>query len=529
MRRFSIRSFREAGEPLEIYWLAGLERSESGDWLVRVVTRGMDTQKVKMWKLPISMLPLLSLGMRFDDRGVLLETQSRGQIHMVTLPNLAGGEEITSAGMPEDLYPFFGRHPGVQRLIRYRTDAGEILVPTIELVRYLLVHNKTLANALMVPGQLMTLYHFEPIGIYDDLTLGFTADMPVRALSRSFALEFAWLAIHPEGRKTWDSVYRRTASKDYVDLDPPDVPDAKMTFRGIGRNGVWLVLEIHNLSGREPPCSRLRYGHPGFRIASGSTALRKGARGGGQGNAKNSEDVDVVVSDEGTRVAAGQPAVDVGTKSSEFTAFVPTEKVWGKSERTRRYIQEDSTLEVADEGDGDGGGDAATCTTKRRLHVKGSVSRESRGSRVPPLEFRTLESYPWNFVGELQALADTITIMADLLTDTEISMSLCCLKPGRAFSTVGRRSRCCLVVHINVANFPPIVLLDVDRAGEWALSTMSLVFLKPAPFSEIETHVKTVLDRLVEHGGHWDPLVDGELQEVCIFTRLPQGYATRTS
>ncbi len=302
MKRFSIRAFREAGEPLEIYWLAGLERAENGGWLVRVVTRGMESQKVRMWKLPIGILPLLSLGIHFDDRGMLLETQSRGQIKTVTLPNVADGEEITSADMPEDLHPFFGRHPGVQRLVRYNTDAGEILVPTIELVRYLLVHNKTLANALMVPGQLLTLYHFQPVGIYDELTLGFTADMPVRALSRGFALEFSWLAIHPEGRKAWDSVYRRTAGKDYVNLDPPNVPDAKMTFRGVGRNGVWLVLEIQYLSGREPPCNRLGYGHPGFRMASGSAAVRKGMRGKGQGKAKTGDDVDVVVSDEDTCV-----------------------------------------------------------------------------------------------------------------------------------------------------------------------------------------------------------------------------------
>jgi hypothetical protein len=151
------------------------------------------------------------------------------------------------------------------------------------------------------------------------------------------------------------------------------------------------------------------------------------------------------------------------------------------------------------------------------------------GSRVLPLEFRTLDSYPWDFAGELQALADTITIMADLLINTEISMSLCRLKPGRAFSTVGRRPRCCLVIHVNVASEPPIVLLDVDRAGEWALSTMSLAFLELAPFSKIETYVKTVLDRLVDHGGHWDPCVDGELKEVCACTRLPKVLPKRGS
>lgn len=74
MKRLLIKAFREAAEPLEIYWLAGLERAEGGDWRVRVVTRGMETQRMKMWKLPIGMLSLLSLGNRFDDCGVMLET-----------------------------------------------------------------------------------------------------------------------------------------------------------------------------------------------------------------------------------------------------------------------------------------------------------------------------------------------------------------------------------------------------------------------------------------------------------------------
>ena len=522
MRRLSIRAFREVGEPLEIYWLAGLQKAESGEWLVRVVTLGLETQKVVMWKLPIGILSLLSLGLRFDDRGGLLETQSRGQLMTATLPNVAGGEEITSAEMPEYLYPFFGHNPGVQRLIRYSTHAGEILVPTIELVRYLLLHNKTLANALMVPGQLLTLYHFQPIGIYDELTLGFTADMPVRALSRGFALEFSRLAIHPEGRKAWDSVYRRTAGNDYVGFDPPNVQDANMTFRGIKRNGVWLVLEIQYLSGREPPCERLRYGHPGFRVATGSSVFGKGVGGGEPSKTNTGNDVDVVVSDEGTQIATSQSAVDFGSKSSEFTSFVPTEKIWLKSEHSQRRTEKGPRLEQAGDENSEGGSGVISGTTKRGRRIKGSVGRESRGSHIPPLEFRTLEAHPWDFVGELQALADTITIMAGLFAETEISMSLCSLKQGRAFSTVGRRPRCCLVVHINVANSPPIVLMDVDRAGERALSTMSLAFLEPAPFSEIETHVKAVLDRLVDHGRHWDPLVEKELQEVCICTRLPK-------
>lgn len=159
--------------------------------------------------------------------------------------------------------------------------------------------------------------------------------------------------------------------------------------------------------------------------------------------------------------------------------------------------------------------------TNRPL-FKGGVSRENRGARIPPLEFRTLESCPWDIAGDLQALAETIEMMAGLISDTEISMSLCRLKPGRAFSTIGRRPRCCLVTLINVTGKPPVVLVDVDRGGEWALSTMVISFLEPASFSDIDVHVKTVLDTMVDNGGHWDSCADSALREVCVCRRLPK-------
>lgn len=218
MRRLTVNAFKEVREPLEIHWLAGLEQAADGSWLLKVVTHALQSREVRMWRLSIGLFPWLSLGLRFDD-GVFLDTQSRGEIHTAALPDLGLAEEVTSAEMPADLYTFFGRPHGVQKIAHYNTDIGDVFVPTMELVRYLLVHNKTLANAIMVPGQLMTLYHFEPPGIYEDLALRFTADMPVRALNKGFALEFAWLAIHPDGRRAWDSVYTKSAGKNYVSLD----------------------------------------------------------------------------------------------------------------------------------------------------------------------------------------------------------------------------------------------------------------------------------------------------------------------
>ncbi|TYC52735.1 hypothetical protein ETQ85_22365 [Zoogloea oleivorans] len=512
MRRLTVSAFCEVDEPLEIHWLVGLEQDADGSWLLRVVTHGLRSGLVRMWPLPIGLFPLLSPGLRFED-GLLLDTQSRGGIQTAFISNLANGVEVTSADIPTGLYTFFGHQGGVQRIVRYETDCGEIFVPTMELVRYLLLHNKTLANAVMVPGQLMTLYQFEPLGIYEELTLRFTSDMPVRSISKSLALEFAWLAIHPEGRRTWDSVYTKSAGQQYVSLDLPDVPEAQLVFRGVRQGSDWLVLEIIHLTGRSSPCLRLRYGHPSFQRPSDTVLVTP--EGGARKPKVSQEEPDVEIStaEGGTRVAAGQLAVEVGTKSREFTIEVPIKKIWRERGMSRHRVNDNSPTEEKVV--------TGSPVTKKPLFT-GGVSRESRGARIHPLEFRTLESYPWDLTGDLQALAETIEMMADLISDTEISMSLCRLKPGRAFSTIGRRPRCCLVVLINVIDKPPVVLVDVDRGGEWALSTMVLSFLAPAPFADIDAHVKTVLDSMVDNGGHWDSCAHSALSEVCACRRLPK-------
>ena len=512
MRHLRVSAFFKEDEPLEIHWLVGLEQDADGSWLLRVVTRGLRSGRVRVWPLPIGLFPLISLGLRFED-GLLLDTQSSGVFHRVLISNLANGVEVTSADIPTGLYPFFGHQGGVQRVIRYEIDGERIFVPTMELVRYLLLHNKTLANAVMVPGQLMTLYQFEPLGIYEELTLRFTSDMPMRSISKSFALEFAWLAIHPEGRRTWDSVYTKSAGQQYVSLDLPDVPESELAFRGVRQGADWLVLEIIHLTGRSSPCLRLRYGHPSFRRPSDTVSITPEGGFRKPKVCQQESDVEISTAEEGTRVAAGQLAIEVGTKSREFTIKVPIKKIWRETGRSRHSVNDKSPTE-----DNVVTGGAVT----NRPLFKGGVSRESRGAPIPPLEFRTLESYPWDVAGDLQALAETIEMMAGLISDTEISMSLCRLKPGRAFSTIGRRPRCCLVTLINVTGKPPVVLVDVDRGGEWALSTMVLSFLEPAPFSDIDMHVKTVLDTMVDNGGHWDSFADSALREVCVCRRLPK-------
>jgi hypothetical protein len=513
MTGISISAFKDVGEAMEIHWLTGLTRGADGGWLVRAVSRGLNTNEIKMWSLPIGLLTFLTPGLRFDG-GRLLPTQPLGQVQSAHIANVKEGEELTTAQLPAGIYPFYGHRVGVQRLLRYASSAGDLYIPTIEMVRFLLVHNKALANALMVPGQLMTLYQFETPGQHDELTLRFTNDVPVRCLSNRFALEFAWLAVHPEGRRTWDSVYTRSAGEEYVSLDLPDIPESHWIFRGIPYGGAWLVLELIHLSGRSPPCSRLYYSHPAMKRPKDVSLVTQGTDGdgGNKGGERTEKLFEIKIAGEGTKSNASQSALDAPAKSATFTADVPVEKIWGIGKTATRQLRDSKQSENSGHGP----------PTKKFRVVHVGADRECMGAQLPPIEFRTLQVHPWELAGELQALADTIQIMATLVEDCKISMSLCQLKPGRAFSIAGRLPRSCLVAHISVSGRPPIVLLDVDRTGERALSTMALHFLDFLSYAKLETYVQSVLNHLVGRGGHWDSHLEKELTHICICERLPK-------
>ena len=68
---------------------------------------------------------------------------SKGLIATEFIADLSIYEEITSSDIPQDLYTFHGRQTGTQRLLRYTTQNADIYIPTIELIRYLFLHNRT--------------------------------------------------------------------------------------------------------------------------------------------------------------------------------------------------------------------------------------------------------------------------------------------------------------------------------------------------------------------------------------------------
>jgi hypothetical protein len=502
-----IKNFLEDEEDREILWLAGFERQDPDGWFVRVATQFVGSRKVKLWCPPIGLLPLLTPGTRISG-GYLLRTSKRGVLWTVTIPNLADGEEISSAVISEDLYSFEGHRPGVQHLFRYRAGGEEVLIPSIELIRCLFLHSKTLANTLMQPGALMTLFRPEPVGIHSELHLQFTRQMPKENLSAEFAQEFAWLAVHPDGRRAWDSVYERSCDKPYVSFHPPPLANCTLRFRGVHAKGRWLVLEIDTLTRKSPPCDHLFYSHPSIRRRV--PVSLKPAGGPAEDaerleRAKRAQCREVVLESTGSAVDTHQRALNVPAKTSSFDRLIEVQKVYCVVE--------------TDAGDESG----AFETGKRRateapegaarVRILSSVTPESSGASVSPIEFKVLEVASWEDVGELEPLKKVILLIADRNPDIRISMSPCYLREGRKISEVGRRRRTYLVVVFERVGEPPVVLLDVDHSGDRALSSMVLRYRKRLPGLDIETDIKLLMDDLVENSGKWPNPLGRELRE----------------
>ena len=502
-----IKEFQEDKEDSEILWLAGLERQPDRGWGVRVVIQGADSRAIRVWRPMIGLLPLLTPGMRISE-GFLLQTNKRGLSFNIDLPNLADGEEVTSSAIPAELYSFDGHQRGTQRLFRYCVDGAEILVPAIELVRYLFLHNKTLANVLMQPGGLMTLFRPEPIGFQSELHLRFTRLIPRDSLSPLFVQEFAWLAVHPDGRRAWDSVYERSRGQLFVTLDLPHFQTCKMRFRGVCAGRRWLVLEIEQLSGKVPPCDRLLYSHPLIRRKVPVPITKDGPGGISERELehdKGRQRREIVVGPESGRIDARQRTLNVPAKVAAFDREIEVEKVYSviQSEEPAGHGQTAIRPRTGPKED----------ETALRVRVISSVAPEAFGGTISPVEFQILEVASWNHLGELEALTKVIQVIAGRHTDIGISMSPCYLKDGRAISQAGRHRRAFLVVVFDRPGELPVVLLDVDHSGDRSLSSVVLHYLVRRTGMEIERDIQALMDEMVDNSGKWPRPIGVEMSD----------------
>lgn len=481
-----------------------------------------------MCSLPIGMLPVLTLG-RFFDHGHMLDMTMRGTIESILIEDMAQYSEITSADLPSSLYSFGNQSTGRQKLLRYEANGLEVFVPTMELIRYLYLHNKTLANALMRPDGLMTLFNPQFPGFQKELRIEFTAEMPRSSLTNDFVQEFAWIAMDQGARRSWDSVRKMSLGQTYLTFVPPGLKNSVWQYRGIKHENQLLILEIMKLSGRSQPCDRIVFGHPSMKqiskvenektlpISPESEVNKQLA----DSTARYEYIFELEDDGGGTTQQQKQKVLSVALKISNFERRIPIERLLAQERLLTAEQRDSKVFKEPVQKD-------KTFNKKLIKTLKVSAGDVALGAALNPIEFGLLFPGSPEDVGDLEVMEDVVKQLSLIVPNRQFSMAVCKLKSGKVFSTTNRHARLALIVTIYSNDAPPIYILDVDHTGDIALSLLAVSFKAKQTFEKLEPHVKEILDGLVDNSGHWDINVEDRLASVCSFERFPKLISPRT-
>lgn len=505
--------------PIQVYWLAGLHRSDQNEWWVRTVFRAQGGGQLHERLLPIGLLPILSLGIWFDQE-VLQADGAYGEDMEIRIPDVSRFEVMTSDQVSSDLYPLPEGKAGTQRLLRYHTPDGDVIIPAIELVRSLFLHNRAMALALMRPSGLEQLYYPQAPGRTGHAVLQFTGQMPGQVLGERLAKEFAWLVLDVSARRAWDSVLRHSLGQPYVMLDPPAIEHSTWSFRGVRHGNQWLVLELYAISGRYLPCDELDYGHPSFRrvvrvrhrgeIEPGTTR----GRGARTRLDTEAEEWTLKAQRMGSASYRQGKVADIGMKWTAFENPVVVRRV---SQAVPRPAQDAAASGEATELPRE-----AADVARPAKPIEVAVGERTGHDALPALDFKVLKALPRAWIGDLAALEEAAHHMRELLPSVDIRLSLVALKPGRTVSMNGQHTRPAMVMVVSPEHAAPIALLDIERSGIPALSLMALQFKAALPAADMEASIQSMLEGFVDAGGHWPTSVESTLRERCLCTRIPK-------
>lgn len=500
---FRITAFAVADEPVILMWLHKLHLDRNDDWALTAVLRGQRSGRKIRAEIPFGMAPVLSPGRVYND-GVRSETMQIGELRAAVITSLQDAEAVPLSAAPPALFSDGRRRDSDQKLLLCRTPGLDIYIPPLELVRRLFLHDRVLANVILRRGGLADLWAPVPPGFPDELLVEFTRAMPLRILSERFVREFAWLAVHPTGAASWNSVARLSNPQDGVMLRPPKVGGFTMTFRGLFGGGAALVYEILSLPCKTQRFKRLDYTHP---------ALKENAPHGGPAAVGKPEgkprrlpekvEKEFDIEGEASRVRGDPAAADMLRPGSDFA------ERYGTVHRRRipraPQLNDRNCAPIYAQTEYGTPSDVPRTPSgvPQRRVVKVTVSDIATTPMLPPLSFRVLQLASPDYIGDLGPLLDTLRRIRKLLPQTvHMATSLCAMPETSPLAWSGPQRRPCLVAIFSPADRPPIVLLEVDHSGINSLSALSLHARRKTQPENLDVHINAVLGRL-ESGGRW--------------------------
>jgi hypothetical protein len=545
---FVLDAMAELGDEVQVVVVGSPHRDhDTGSWMVRVSVRVTGEDQLRGVTLPIGALPLLSAGRVFA-KGRRLDFVRVGMFQTLTFPNLADYEAISSHAVPPALLEILGVPPGMRRgepqmVLRYSIDDRTVLVPAVELARALYLRHAVLAQAVFRPQGLMELCIHPPPGRHETIHLDFTAATAVNLLrgksGKRFAELFAWIAVDPAARKSWDSIERLTTSGRTLQISPPEIHHARCRVSAVEVDDVLLVLEFLVIGRGPHPCKAITFSHPKLvrpvRFVPASAAPGDG--GGGPSQMSEGE-----LLGEGER-AVPAATVRVATQGAQgaATALVPVlvqgdefdERIPVQAIRPDRPGSSGAQVAVTSPDGPDGPtapiaaepveeqavGKAQDAPTDHETDHEALGQQDRRevtfdepgpDAKLPKLDFKLLEEMPSDWTGELELLIAVLKRLQQKLPDGAVASMLTPLPDGRKISRIGDAQlerRPALVALISPPGAQQTALIDVDHSDRVSLAMLALRYRVDAGLEDIQGDVAALLRAMVKRGGAWDMAV----------------------
>lgn len=511
---------------LTLRWLNGVTKTSDGALQVGVLLR-QDNGETFVQRLPFRMLPFLTPGLVVS-QGEVLTTRRGGKSGWAVIPDLSRPDVLpVLKAFTRSHYNLGGHLGGEHRILRYQSGDWKILIPTMELIRFLFLHGKVMADAILQPMGLTNLAITPAPGLYSEILIEFQSSMPRALMRPEFVQEFAWAAVHPDGRKAWDSVRRLSQGQRSMTLEPPPLRNCRIEFRGIAQNKTWLVLEITALSGRNLPAAEIAVTHPSERERSSDpfgSSRGKEPASESQEPARPVHVRDHIIQDEAkSQEDVNQAIILLGGKRGVFTATARVAKILSPHCRRQAPANADDQKAIPRKTRSDAGHPVDPTLPPKVVTRPVSIGESANVDGLPPIEVSMLEPADWSAVGDLGLLVKVLQKLEKSKPDLTLTVSLVFLKPGLPVSYVPHGRRACLVAAFISSDRPPCVLLDVDHnnlAG--GLSGLILRYTQSCPLADMERHVKQLLDHMVDRYGRWDNEAESTLPNWVTVERLPK-------
>ena len=521
-----ITSLADYPDDLELRWLKGIGKTTDGKLWVDTFIRP-ENGKTFFCRLPYGILPFLMPGLVIS-RGEVLTSRKGGKSGWAVIPDLSQMEVIPAiTAFTRDHYDLGGHLGGDHCVLRYHSHGWTILIPAMELVRFLFLHSKVMAKSLLEPMGLMNLALTPVPDLYPEILVEFHPNMPRALMRPEFIQEFAWAAVHPEGRAAWDSVLRLSSGQRSLILEPPPLKNCRIEFRGVAKAKTWLVLEITTLTGRALPAPVIHWTHP--------SECEKNTIPDGPGAKDEEEDLPPgparsihvreheVDEKADSQKDINQDMIMLGSKRGVFTAPARVVRILSPA-RVRRTIKEPGDQEPSPrKSRSDAGGPIDPTLPVKTVTKTVSMGEEAVTGGLSPLEVLTLEQASFEAIGDLGVLVETLKLIERSQQDLTLTTSLVFLKQGRTVSRNPQGRRSCLVAVFTSSGKPPSVLLDVDHSGlVGGLSGLMLRYDRICPLDEMEQHIKQLLDTMVDRYGNWDKVAECTLPDWVTVKHLPK-------